>query len=189
MNSNRVAKFIRIITAPPFMVAYLLMVLSSLTNFFEKKMDILISWIGLVIFPLFAYLVHRFIPAFYSKGREYQRKIAFIFSLIGYLICFVYGIIRKKSKAQMFFFVYFFTALLLTITNKLIHVRASGHTASAISPVVFSFIYVNPVYGIVFLTLFFISIWASLYIKRHKLKDIIAGLLCFVASLAISFFV
>lgn len=183
MNAERIAKFVRVITVPPFMVAYLLIVMNSLTNFFEKKLDIFISWIGLVTLPLIAYLVHRLIPTFYSKGRECQRKIAFIFSLIGYVICFIYGIIRGKSKTQMFFFVYFFTVLLLAITNKIVHIRASGHATSSVSPAVFSFIYVNTLCGFVFSILFLISIWASLYIKRHKSRDIIAGLLCFVISL------
>ena len=184
---ERIAHTVRVITAPPFMIAYLLVVLNfTATDFFIRKTDYLIAWIGLVIFPLMAYPIHRLVPALYSKGRDCQRKLAFIFSLIGYVICFIYGIICGKGKSQIFYFVYFITVALLTITNKLIKIRASGHTASSISPAVFSFIYSKPIFGLLFLMLFFLSIWASLYLRRHKLIDIIAGLLCFVIALLIS---
>jgi len=187
IKTENIAKFIRIATVPPFMVAYLLIALNSITNFFEKKLDIIVSWVGLVILPLLAYLIHRIVPALYSKGRECQRNLAFVFSLIGYLLCFIYGIVRRKSKTQMFLFTYFFAVLFLTIINKLISVRASGHALSSISPAIFSFIYVNFMFGLIFLILFFISVWASLYIKRHKVGDIVSGVICFFLSLIMSF--
>ena len=139
---EKTAQIIRIITAPPFMIAALLLVLGLIPiGFYTGITDQCVAWIGLVLLPLLAYPLHYIIPELRKTGREGQRKAAFIFSLVGYVMCFAYSFYTASEKLKFVFFVYFFTVVLLTVMNKLLHIRASGHAASAISPCVFSGLY------------------------------------------------
>ena len=185
---EKFARDVRIITAPPFMVAYLLIVLQCVTgSFFVKKAEALVAWTGLVIVPFMAYPLHRIVPAFHSGGRKGQRKLAFIFSSLGYLACFIYGITCGTEKTKVLFSVYFLTVVLLTLMNKLLGIRASGHAASSISPAVLSFLYANQFFGVLFTLLFSLSVWASILLKRHTGMDIIVGVFCFILALLMSF--
>ena len=79
---EKTAQIIRIITAPPFMIAALLLVLGLIPiGFYTGITDQCVAWIGLVLLPLLAYPLHYIIPELRKTGREGQRKTAFIFSL------------------------------------------------------------------------------------------------------------
>ena len=182
----RVAKVIRVITAPPFMIALLIIFLTA-NGFFSSQRDAAAAWLGLVILPVASYPVHRAVPSLYKTGREGQRKLAFVFTLIGYTLCFVYSFFSESQEARFLFSVYFATALILTLVNKLLHIRASGHTASSVSPCVFALMYLSLGSFIIFAALFLISVWASLYLKRHKLTDVFAGVCSFFAAFGACF--
>ena len=178
------ARLFRILTAPPFMTGALLILLGiARKDLFSDTCSMIAAWIGLVILPLMAYPIQKFIPGFKDKGREGQRKLAFIFTLIGYTGCFIYSLINTEGAFRMFFGVYFFTITILCVLNRIVHIRASGHSASAVSPLVFSAIYVNIAAAICFATAFALSVWSSLYTKRHRLSELLAG----VAAFALAF--
>ena len=178
-----VAKIVRIITIPPFMILVLLIVLYfSEKESFAGRYDMIIAVIGLVLIPLAAYPVHRIIPVLFNGGRKKQRKLAFIFSIIGYVCCFIYSLRFGTAAIREIFYTYFFTVILLALLNKVFHVRASGHAASSISPVVFSTAYLTPTVTFLFGVLFAASVWASIYLKRHKWQDIMAGICSMIAS-------
>ena len=66
-----VAKIVRIITIPPFMILVLLIVLYfSEKESFAGRYDMIIAVIGLVLIPLAAYPVHRIIPVLFNGGRK-----------------------------------------------------------------------------------------------------------------------
>ena len=105
-----VAKIVRIITIPPFMILVLLIVLYfSEKESFAGRYDMIIAVIGLVLIPLAAYPVHRIIPVLFNGGRKKQRKLAFIFSLVGYVICFAYALSHGTVRIKQIFFTYFIT--------------------------------------------------------------------------------
>ena len=169
---EKTAQIIRIITAPPFMIAALLLVLGLIPiGFYTGITDQCVAWIGLVLLPLLA------------------RKTAFIFSLVGYVMCFAYSFYTASEKLKFVFFVYFFTVVLLTVMNKLLHIRASGHAASAISPCVFSGLYAGTWSCLLFGAVFLLSIWSSLYLKRHKPSDITSGVCAFGLALLLSYWI
>lgn len=182
------AKALRILTAPPCMIAWLLVFLRSRGG--EPFSDIpayVVAWIGLVLFPLLGYGVWWLVPRLREQGRPSQRKVAFYANCIGYLSCAIYGWARGTASVRMFFNAYLFTVLLLTISNTLLHVRASGHAASASSPIVFSWLFAGPVWSIAYVIAFGLSVWSSLVLKRHKKTDILAGVACTLTSFLVSF--
>ena len=179
---EKTAQIIRIITAPPFMIAALLLVLGLIPiGFYTGITDQCVAWIGLVLLPLLAYPLHYIIPELRKTGREGQRKTAFIFSLVGYVMCFAYSFYTASEKLK--------TVVLLTVMNKLLHIRASGHAASAISPCVFSGLYAGTWSCLLFGAVFLLSIWSSLYLKRHKPSDITSGVCAFGLALLLSYWI
>lgn len=182
-----VAKIVRIITIPPFMILVLLIVLYfSEKESFAGRYDMIIAVIGLVLIPLAAYPVHRIIPVLFNGGRKKQRKLAFIFSLVGYVICFAYALSHGTVRIKQIFFTYFITVVMLTIFNRLLGIRASGHAASSIAPCFFAFSFGYVFVGIIFAILLCISVWASLHMKRHKPVDIVMGVVSFLISYALA---
>ena len=187
---KKTAQIIRIITAPPFMIAALLLVLGLMPiEFYMGIPDQCAAWIGLVLLPLLAYPLHLIIPELRKAGREGQRKNAFIFCLVGYVMCFVYSFYTASEKLKFVFFVYFITVVFLTVINKLLHIRASGHAASAISPCVFSGIYAGTWICLIFGAVFLLSVWSSVYLKRHKPKDIVSGVCAFGLAFLLSYWI
>ena len=72
---EKAAQVMRIITAPPFMIAALLLVLGLIPiGFYTGITDQCVAWIGLVLLPLLAYPLHFIIPELRKTGREGQRK-------------------------------------------------------------------------------------------------------------------
>ena len=153
----------------------------------ERERDIHRFLIAVVLFPLMGYGVWWLIPRLREQGRSSQRKVAFYANCIGYVGCAAYGWIRGTASARMFFNAYFFTVLLLTIANALLHVRASGHAAGASSPIVFSWLFAGPVWSIAYVIAFGLSVWSSLVLKRHKKTDILAGVACMLTGFLLSF--
>ena len=126
------AKTLRILTAPPCMIAWLLVFLRCRGGEpFSDTAAYVVAWIGLVLFPLLGYGVWWLVPRLREQGRPGQRKVAFYANFIGYVGCAVYGWTCSGASVRLFFNSYFFTVLLLTVMNALLHVRASGHAASA----------------------------------------------------------
>lgn len=190
INKKWIAKIIRIITVPPFLVATLIILLAvEGGNVLSGKWDRVVAWIGLVILPVLAYPVQKIIRSKEMDARTQQRELAFKFSILGYTGSFVYGIISSDQKNKLFFTTYFLTAMFLLICNKVLHIRASGHTAASASPCLFSTIWISIRAGIAYACVFILSIWASLILKRHEKRDILAGIICFVAAFSISYMI
>lgn len=181
------AKTLRILTAPPCMIAWLLVFLCCRGGEpFSDTAAYVVAWIGLVLFPLLGYGVWWLVPRLREQGRPGQRKVAFYANFIGYVGCAVYGWTCSGASVRLFFNSYFFTVLLLTVMNALLHVRASGHAASASSPIVFSWLFAGPAWSIAYMVVFGLSVWSSLVLKRHKKTDILAGVACMLTGFLIS---
>ena len=180
---NKMAHVVRVVTIPPLMIATLLCMLYFAKGFsFASWIDMSVAFAGLVLLPVLAYPVWSVFGNKTSDKRKGQRRLAFIFSIIGYVCCFIYSLRFGTDAIREIFYTYFFTVILLALLNKVFHVRASGHAASSISPVVFSAAYLGLIVTSLFGFLFVGSVWASIYLKRHKWQDIIAGICSMLAS-------
>ena len=124
---EKAAQAIRVITVPPLMILALLLFL-----FFHNKgiftgiSELLLSVFFLTVIPLLAYPFSHFSPRCKAKGKNGQRNLAFILSLVGYTSAVLSGIIAGVSKKLLFIFlVYLASVLILTLFNRVMGVRAS----------------------------------------------------------------
>ncbi len=189
------AKMIRVITIPPVMVGTLIVLLSTLrTDVFATPLESLLTLAFLAIIPVLAYPISMIIPSIRKKGREGQRNLAFILSAVGYAGGFLYGVLAQVSKPQMIVFgTYFLSVIVLTVMNKVIKVRASGHACSIAGPIGLVCYFLPPVCIVASLCLYAVIFWASVHMGRHTVKEFIWGTvssplsLCVVALLSLLF--
>lgn len=182
------AKLVRIITVPPLMALALLVILRF---FSEEKVysgcDFLLSVVFFVILPLLAYLVSYISPKIRKKGREGQRNLAFAFNILGYTCALVYAALANVSDALMLIYLtYFLSVVILTVFNKALHIRASGHACSIFGPLVLLVYFMGVKFAIPCIIVFALVCFASLQIGRHSLKELILGALSSVIAFAIS---
>ena len=176
---TKIAKIIRIITVPPIMILGLIIILSSLRkDIFQNNTQIIISILFLGIVPILAYLLQPILPKFKNKGREGQRKLAFILNIVGYILAVIIGyFMGVGSNLQFIYNTYLISVILLTILNKGFHIRASGHACSSTGPLLFLVYFIGIKAIVPCIIVGALTIWASLTLKRHTKKDIAMGTL------------
>lgn len=120
MTAAKTEKFIRVVSIPPVMVTLL----------FNDAAEAIVPIVLLGIVPVLAYPCQRFFPRFMDEGRDGQRKLAFIFSLVGYSAALVWALLaRVGATLKLICLSYYFSAVILTILNKFMHIKASAHAA------------------------------------------------------------
>lgn len=182
------AKVVRVISVPPIMALFLLLVMYLFKNgIYVHKMDFIVAIAALVVFPVLAYPVQSIFGDKGENKREEQRKLAFLFCLLGYTGLMMYGIIGNVSPdMKLICITYFLTVVILTIFNKILKIRASGHAASCSSPLVF-IVYQFKWYLIFPCAILFAAIlWSSLELKRHTMKEFLSGAGICIMSFLIS---
>ncbi len=177
MSKNQAAKTLRIVTIPPLLVAGMLTLLYIFrSSIFEYPIDYAMAIFSLAIVPTLAYPLQRFIPGFKDGGREAQRKLAFIFSPIGYAIGFAYAMIVNVSVELKFIFgTYLASVIALLIFNKLLHVKASGHACGVFGPLIHTVYFLGVPWLIPCALAVWAVIWSSLYLMRHTPKELLFG--------------
>lgn len=188
-RKEKLAKGIRIITVPPLLIISLTILLAMKCSFvFNNTMEIMVTLLMLGIVPVLAYPLQRVFPAFKDKGRQGQRTLAFIFSLAGYLGAWLYGhILETSSTLKLLYDTYLLSVFLLTVVNRIFHLRASGHACSITAPILFAGYFVGRMWALPYLLLAIGSIWASCYLKRHTKRDIAMGIGVCIVSFFLSF--
>ena len=188
------AKIIRIIMIPPIIVtAFLLYLYSYDAAIFDGELNLIVCILGLGLVPVLAYPVWAIVPSFRRKQRDLQRKMAFLFSLAGYIAVFVFGHLRMVPERLMLIIdSYLASLILLFIINFIIKIKASGHSCSVTGPLALS-VYLTGLIALVpCLLLEALSFWASVRTGRHTLKQLIQGsgtaLLAFGITLALHYF-
>jgi hypothetical protein len=186
-----IARVIRGIAVPAAWVGLLLVLLYILRpSMFNNILELLLSIVFLAIIPMAAYALQPFIPKFKDKGREGKRNLAFIFTSFGYTMAVLYGLTAQVTTELLFvFIVYFLSYLVLLISNKVIKFRASGHACGLFGPVVMLAYYIGwqiIIPGGILLVLVW---WASLFLKRHTIQELIGGCVSFIIALFSSLFI
>lgn len=174
---EKAAKIIRIITIPPLLTVVMLEILYRQLGFIMGTLPELIVSMGcLSILPACAYPIAQIKTEFRNDQREYQRKIAFIMNLCGYLTAVIYGTVKGVSGVLMWIFVSYLTAaIVLTIINRGFRIRASGHACSCVLPYLILCYFLGGKSIVVCLVLYLIEFWASVYLKRHTVSEFLTG--------------
>ncbi len=180
--------FIRVISIPPLMVTYLLALLFFFRDgVFATTGEFITALAALAIFPALAYPVAAIVPSLRKGGRPMQRKIAFLFSVIGYIGGFIYALTAGFSKPVLTIFTAYLASLLfLVLFNKVFKIRASGHACSVTSPLFFATYYFGLGALLPAAVLYATIFWASLVTKRHTVREFLLGTLVCVVSAGIA---
>lgn len=190
MNTKeRIAKVIRVLSVPPIMVSVFILILPFHKKYiFTHVSQIIIMILLLGIISALAYVLSDMIPAIKIKGREGQRKLAFITTLIGYTVSLLWAVITSVNNDLMLICLMYFTSvLLLTICNKGLHFRASGHASSFTGPLILTIYFMGWKVIIPALFIAILIVWSSVYLKRHTLKELAGGMIVSVFAFIISY--
>ena len=180
------AKWIRTLTVPPIMAIILstVLYLALGTTAFANGVHFFEAIFTLGIMPTLAYPLCRLIPVFKKKGRKFERNLAIIFSVAGYisgtlLICLTGG----TQISKILFFTYLISGLLTALLSFVFKFKTSGHTCGVSGPIAMLVYCFGPVYLVLYLMLIPIFV-SSLKLKRHTVIQLIAGCLVPIAALA-----
>lgn len=170
-------KIIRILTVAPIM-AFLLFTLTYIfrNQYFDSIWQYIYSVFCLTVLPLLAYPLQRFIPGFKDRGREGQRSLAIIFSVVGYVLCCIFGLIFTQSKELwIIILTYLFSGVVIFVSSKVFKFKISGHACGVFGPVSVLFyfgLYIPAIIGIGIMALVY---YASLKSGRHTIYELISG--------------
>ena len=184
----RSAKLIRALTVPPIMVTALLLILLFAGNVFPATVDFVLSLIFLAIVPVLAYVAQKLLPGWKDGGQKAQRKLAFVFSFLGYTAAVVVSIVRDAIPNLLYIsLVYLVSVVILTLFNCLSPWHASGHGCSLMGPILLSCLFVGWYAIPAGVVIYCASLWASVYMKRHTVREFFLGSLSAVLSALICY--
>ena len=183
----RMAKAVRVATTAPVMAAALVALLYYLRpGSFLNAAHAWLSVTFLSILPILAYPVSYLIPAVRRKGRDGQRSLAIVFSVIGYVsgcvLCFVFG---GAMIEKLIFLTYTFSGALIALCSGVFHFKASGHACGVAGPIAALVCCLGPVWLLCVLLLAAVY-WSSLMLRRHTLPQLLGGTIIPVASMVVS---
>ena len=178
-KSARFALLVRKMMIPPVMaVAFFVVLYLFRKGIFSCPLDFAAAVFGIGLFPVLAYPAAFLIPALKKKGREGQRNLAFAFSAAGYLLSFLYSLLPGRSQEyRLITLIYLFSVIMLLIFNKLLGIRASGHSCSVSGPMLASLMLLGMKSLLPCLLLWGLSLWASIKAGRHTMREFLMGAL------------
>ena len=178
-KTYKTAIWIRILTVPPLMAAWLMLTLwLARDDIILRPGEGVMSLLCLALTPLLAYPLSWFFPGLRKKGRECQRDMAFVFSALGYLAGWLWVCLTPCTAALRFLFgTYLFSVLILLLCNKLLHMRSSGHACSVAGPALVILCLLGGWWIPVCVTVYGLSFWASVHSGRHTVREYLLGTL------------
>lgn len=119
MPVKNIAKYIRLLTSPPVLAAWMFLSLRTCSQGMTLSgQDIAVSVLCICLIPTASLLLARLIPTFREDGHAGKRKADFCCSLAGYGAAYVYGIAGNVSKDLLLIYeTYFFSILILIGVN------------------------------------------------------------------------
>jgi hypothetical protein len=181
------SKILRIITVPPVTACLLTLLLRlAVPGMFRGLADLAAALCALTVLPLLAYPVSALIPAWRAKGRPFQRNLAMVTSVAGYLGSMAYGLAADVTAALwVVFLTYAVSVAGITVVNHGFKFRASGHACAVVGPAA---LMISKVGGWAWSWVILVAavFWSSLRTKRHTLAELFAGGAISLASLVFS---
>ena len=175
----RAAKIIRGVTVPPVCALFMLLILFFLCpGFYYSASNFAFAIVYLVALPTLAYPVAFVFKFSKDSFKNNQRKLAVIFSVIGYAALLSMVLTNGYNIGELVLYLnYVISVVLIAITTPIPHCKASGHACGAAGPIAGLSYFVSPWFlavGAVLLTAVF---WASLKLRRHTPGQLVAGAL------------
>lgn len=176
-------KTIRAITVAPVMAALLLLALYFASpGFGITPLQLVFALSFLSFLPLLAYPVQALIPRLRAGGRALQRRMAIIFSVVGYICGILYSLIFEESRVlTVTYLTYLISGVGIALFSALTSVKASGHACGIAGPAVAAWYFIGPI-GLIGLALYVPSFIASVRMKRHTIWEFLLGGLVSVAA-------
>lgn len=181
---KKIAYSLRVVTVPPFMALIMLFGLYfCVPGFYGGFAAFVLSVVFLVVFPLLGYPLQPLIKSYKDKGREGQRKLAILFAVSGYILGLLFAVLLRASVNVLIIFLsYFISGLLIMLSGKVFHFKASGHACGVAGPFIL-LVYFGLQWGIFAGIVLLSAAWVcSKYMGRHSHPQLAAGtLIPFVA--------
>lgn len=182
---EKFAKLLRVLTTAPIFAGILCTLLYALVDgSFASLKHYLMAIFFLTALPTLAYPVSAIIPALRRKGRNGQRNLAIVFSVLGYIGGFLFALLaRGTSTEKVLFGTYLISGCALAVCTCM-HYKASGHACGCSGPVAMLSVYICPwfLFGYLLLTP---VIWSSVKLKRHTVSQLLVGSVIPVLALLI----
>ena len=190
-EKKKFAKIIRIVSVPPFMFLFFICVLlMKKSNIFISLYEVVFIYLLIGVIPLLAYPLSNIVKMFSDQSRDGQRELAFMFTLVGYTLAAMFSYFNNSSlEVQLITYSYCLSVYVLTLFNKFFHIKASGHACSFTAPIVLSIMFFGYCYLVIGILLSALIIWASLYLKRHTVKELVTGALISIFSIFVIYLV
>lgn len=194
-RSAALAEAVRIVTAPPLMALVLLLCLRGAGYFPGASLGLGILF--LTVLPILAYPVWFLVPALHkgafvagrsqcggaeasvpalsSGWRSSQRKLAIVFSVVGYIAGAAYCLLAHVGRMEsIVFLTYLLSGAFIAVTSKAMKFNSSGHACGVAGPIAVLAYTRGPLWllGLLVLAAVF---WSSLLKKRHTLPQLLAG--------------
>jgi hypothetical protein len=183
------AKILRGITVPPVMVALLFGFLyCARTDVVPTATDLWLSLLFFAVIPALAYPLQMIVPALRPGGQQMRRKLAFVFSLVGYSAALIVSLARGAVPNLAYVdAVYLSSVVVLTLINLLTPWRASGHACSLVGPVALLCCFFGVKLLLPAVLVIGLSLWSALYLKRHTVKEFALGAAASLSSLLLMY--
>ena len=177
---SAIALFVRIISIPPVLALFMSVSVYLGAGLPVLDLAILIGFLAVV--PALAYPLQPLIPGFRGKGRAGQRKLAFVFTGLGYAVgCLCVFLLGCHSLTREIFLSYLISCLILTLINKVTPLHASGHAAGITGALIFPLLYAASALIPVCIIAYLLILASSVGLKHHTLKEFLLGSgVCFI---------
>lgn len=186
--SLKVSKFFRILLLAPVIGGILLTAIMLFKPYiFVSVLQFILSVVTIVVLPILAYPVSYLVPQIRHKGRDGQRELAIVFSIVGYVLGFAFCFVFQSSPEQKaLFLTYVLSVLLIALFSFVFKVKASGHACGVSGPIAYSTIFISPWCAVFFISLALVYI-SSIKLKRHTPSQLFLGSVIPILSLVVAF--
>ncbi|MBR1456508.1 MAG: hypothetical protein IJ594_05035 [Oscillospiraceae bacterium] len=181
------ARVVRVMTVPPVMAAWLILTLwLGRDDIIRRACEGAAALLCLAALPVLAYPLS-LVPRLRAGGRERQRDLAFLFSVLGYGLGWLWVCVSPCAQGLRFVFgTYAISVLVLLAFNKLLGLRASGHACSVAGPVATIIALMGGRWVPLCLALYALSFWASVRSGRHTVREYLLGSLSVLLAMGVS---
>lgn len=173
--TKRLAKLLRAVMTPPVFAAALCTLLYVLLpGSFSSAGHFLAALGFLTGLPLLAYPVAALVPTLRRKGREGQRNLALVFSVLGYVGGFTFAMLADGTVTEKVLFATYLCSGAALAVCTLLHFKASGHTCGCSGPIAMLALYVSPWFLFCY-PLLTLTVWSSRRLGRHTPSQLFVG--------------
>ncbi len=182
----KLARAIRILTTAPIAAGALTLTLFyHVPNAFKNGTHAALALLFLCALSLLSYPISTLVAPIRKKGRDGQRKLAIIFSVIGYALGFAACMLLNGAPLEKaMFLTYLLSGVGIALTT-LLHFKASGHACGVAGPIFLLSYALDPKWYALTLVLALVF-WSSLRLKRHTLPQLVGGSVIPLIALVIS---